>query len=116
MPKEKYLQNYEKGQIDAYYEEGKRIREIARKMKRSHNVVRNYLEWKKEYGTKMKGGPKEKLSQRDLRKLSRLVSNKKLSAKLIIPQMSKKVSQSTVYRKMHFLPYIKREKPISVPF
>ena len=91
MPKGKYLQNYETGQIDAYYEEGKRIREIARKIKRSHNVVRNYLKWKKEYGTKMKGGPKEKLSQCDLRKLSRLVSNKKLSAKLIILQMSKKV-------------------------
>ena len=57
MPKGKYLQNYEKGQIDAYYEEGKGIREIARKMKRSHNVVRNYLELKKECGTKKKGGP-----------------------------------------------------------
>ena len=71
MPKGKYLQNHEKGQIDAYYEEGKGIREIAQKIKRSHNVVRNYLELKKEYGTKKKGGPKEKLSQSDLRKLSR---------------------------------------------
>ena len=39
MPKGKYLQIHEKGQLDANYEESKGICEIAEKIKRSHNVV-----------------------------------------------------------------------------
>jgi len=54
MAKGKVLNEFEKGQIQAFSKFGIGIHEIARLLGRSHNVVRNFLSKGDDYG-KTKG-------------------------------------------------------------
>ena len=51
MPNGKVLTDIEKGQILAYYREKVPNREIARRLKRSDHVIRNFLKNPTDYAT-----------------------------------------------------------------
>ena len=65
MPRGCILSDLEKGKILSFKEQGLKFREIARKLSRSVNVIRNFLSDPDNYGTKKRSGrkkffPKEK--------------------------------------------------------
>ena len=56
------LTEKEQGRIDALKSEGYSNRDIAKKIKRSHNVVNNYLKLGEKYGRVGKRGRKTKVT------------------------------------------------------
>ena len=61
MGRGKTLSEYEKGKIDAYSEEGRSCRAVAKLLKRSKSVVNNYMRLQKNYGIKKSPGRKKSL-------------------------------------------------------
>ena len=79
MPKNKYLNDYEKGQIMAYHESGRSNREISRLIHRSHDVVNKFVKNPETYGQNHKGGRKKVVNDREKRMFLRDLTNKTLS-------------------------------------
>uniref|UniRef100_A0A914QSI0 Tc3 transposase DNA binding domain-containing protein n=1 Tax=Panagrolaimus davidi TaxID=227884 RepID=A0A914QSI0_9BILA len=65
MPKAKSLSDYEKGQINAFHQQGLSDRKIGRRIKRSHQLVAAFLKNPNGYGTKKRSGRQPKLFARD---------------------------------------------------
>jgi transposase len=110
MPRGTYLTETEKGKIMALHEEGCGLREIARKLTRSHKVVSNFLRNPETYGTNKKGGPKKKLSPRTERRLINLSSNSTKSCRKLAHECGANVSRWTILRVLHKSPHIRRQK------
>lgn len=115
MPKGKYLTDEEKGKIKAYHDDNKSIREIARKLNRSHNVIMNYLKNPESYGKNKTGGPKTKLTTRAKRRLERLASNSTKTLKQLQHELKENVSRSTIYRTLRNSEFIQRQKMRQTP-
>ena len=75
MPKGKVLTDIEKGQILAYHREKVLNREIARRLKRSDHVIRNFLKNPTDYETIKRKPKKSKVSGREKRRIVRRASN-----------------------------------------
>lgn len=95
------LSDFEKGQILAFYDTGIALRDIGRKINRSHNVVRNFITMKDEYGTKEKSGRLRVLSDRCKRRIQDLASNSTLCVRDIKTKVNTNASYSTVLRAIH---------------
>ncbi|MGF7232685.1 MAG: helix-turn-helix domain-containing protein [Arachidicoccus sp.] len=116
MPRGKSLTEREIGQIEAFHSEGLGIREIARKINRSHNLVMNWLEKQENYGKKnKKRGRKKKLSKRDERQIIRKVSNTTKSCAKIKQELGLDVHRQTVWRTINKNPNIFRQKMNKAP-
>ena len=125
MPKGKYLNNYEKGQIDALLNLNYSIYDISQEIKRSKGVVYNYIRLGKNYGNLEKyKGRKSILSPREKRMIVKKVVSNKRSLRQTQKEIDKKVSLSTIYnvlakndkikyRKMKKEPYLTKKHKIS---
>jgi IS30 family transposase len=115
MPKGKVLTEREKGQIEAFHQEKVGIREIARRIGRSHQVVMNFLANPKGYGKTKRKPRKSKLSDRDRREIVRMASNTSKSLAQIKQNLKLDVSRETIRQVLVKSPYIKRAKKMRAP-
>lgn len=115
MPRGTYLTEEERGKILAFRECNVGIREIARRLGRSHHVIINFLRNPERYGNNKTGGPKKKLSERTQRRIVQTASNSLKSLKQIKAELSLDVSCSTIYRTLKSSPYIQRQKLKQAP-
>lgn len=116
MARGKKLSDIEKGKILALHGEGKKNREIARKIQRSRCLVDNFLKNPNVYGTKKSTGPKEKLTARDKRQIIRKASNSEKSCNEIKREVQLNVSRWTIRRYLIKSKVIKRVKMKRAPF
>ena len=99
MPKEKYLNNYEKGQIDALLNLNYFVYNISQKVKRSKRVIYNYIRLGKSYGKLDKNkGRKSILNSREKRMIVKKIITNKRSLRQTQKEIDKKVSLSKIYR------------------
>ena len=110
MPSGKILNDFEKGQIQAMFDENVAKREIARRIGRSEKVVRNFLAKKEEYGKKNKGGRKNKLSNRTKSRILREIGNSTKSVRKIQQEIAPEASHVTVWKAIKSSPHIARQK------
>ena len=115
MPRGKYLTEQEMGKIKAFKELNIPVREIARRISRSHNVVINFLKNPDNYGQNKTGGPKKKLTSRSERRIINAVSNSRKSLSALTSELNLNVSRSTVYRAILRSPHISRQKLKKAP-
>ena len=92
----KKLTAEEISQIQILVRSGKKVPEIARLLKRSEKVWRNYLKLRENYGSNHPGA-KKKLNPRDLRRVFKEVSNKSVSCAQVKHNLSLNVTRQTVY-------------------
>jgi transposase len=109
------LTEREKGQIDAYHEEGYSNRQIAVKLGRSHKVVNGYMKNPEEYGTRKSSGPPKKLSDREKRAIVRRASNSSISCDKIRRELQLNVHRNTVRNVLVANPNIIRGKMRKAP-
>lgn len=115
MPRGKKLTEREKGLIEAYHREKISNREIARRLKRSHHVVDNFLNNPQLYGVKKSSGRPPKLSPRQKRHIVNVASNSTITINQIRQEQDLSVSKSTVSRVLKQSPHIVRSKMNVVP-
>ncbi|CAL1293060.1 unnamed protein product, partial [Larinioides sclopetarius] len=75
MPRGIPLSKFQKSQIFVYKNEGKGVREIARQLRISPNIVSNFIRNSESDRRKKKTGRPKKLTQRDQRKIIRELKN-----------------------------------------
>ncbi|OAF71660.1 hypothetical protein A3Q56_00555 [Intoshia linei] len=103
MGKGKKLNNFEKGQILALYNEGKSYIKIGIIIGRSKDVVRNYCIDSEGYGKKKSSGRPKCISPRDERRLLGLVTREKCTATQIFIKMNNVISIRSIQRTLqHF--------------
>jgi len=88
----------EKSKIDVLNDLKYSNRQIAKRLKRSANVVNSYLADPAKYGTKKRTGRKKKLNSREIRAVLRHASNKATSCSRIVVELELPVSRQTVFR------------------
>lgn len=116
MARGTFLTDMEKGKITAFREEGLSFREIARKIKRSDKVVRNFIKNPSDYGQKKaNAGRKSKLSARDKRKIVNCASNSTKTGNQIAHECGLNVSRWTVNRVLRQSTVIQRQKLKNAP-
>lgn len=115
MSRGKALTDKEKGKIEAFRQEKVGIREIARRLGRSHHVVLNYLRNPEGYGQIAKKTRRSKLSGRDKRRIVRIASNSAKSLMQIKQELNLSVSRETVRQVLVKSPFIKRAKKAKAP-
>ena len=98
MSKGKRLTFYERGQIDAFKLQNLSFAQISRLIKRSKNVVHNYLRLKENYGLKGKRGRKKSFSKRTVNAIYRYAKGKIISAKTITKDLQLTTSVRTTQR------------------
>lgn len=106
MPRGRLLTDFERNRITELARAGVKIREIGRRLNRSHTVVMNYLADPAGYGKNHAGGKPEALTKRDKRIVLRLASNSTKSIRGIKTAAALKASRWTIWR------VIKRSKHI----
>ena len=99
MNKGKFLGEYEKGQIDAYFQIGKNIKQISVILDRSRTAIRNYLTSKNVNKITNKKGRKRAFSFtfRTVKKIQSMGSNKAITISKIKADLDLSVSKSTVF-------------------
>src|ERR1700722_6792488 len=115
MGRGKRLNDVEKARIEAYHESGKSQVGIAKNLKKSRHVIKNFLKNPVQYGTKKRKSYKKKLSSRSERQIARLASNSTKSASEIRRELKLDVSDSTVLRSIKKNPHLKHQKMNSAP-
>jgi len=90
-------------------------RDIAKKIKRSHNAVNHYVKDPSNYGTKKTTGPKKKLNSRQTRAIIRLASNKSTSCSKIISELNLPVHSTTVLRALQSSNHMSYQKQSHMP-
>ncbi|CAK9827474.1 Transposable element Tc3 transposase [Anthophora retusa] len=115
MPRGKYLTEEERGKILVMKEVDFSIREIARRLGKSHKVVINFLRDQANYGKNKMGGPMKKLSPRTERLIVKTASNTLKSCNQIKKELNLDVSRWTIHRVLQENRNIVREKLMSAP-
>ena len=115
MPRGKRLTEFERGQITELRKSGCKLREIARRLKRSVNAINQFVNNPDEYGTRHSPGRPKALSERDERKILRLASNSRCSIKKIRAQAGVAASRWTVWRTIKNSDNIVRAKAAAAP-
>nr|XP_047140622.1 uncharacterized protein LOC124815845 [Hydra vulgaris] len=108
MPKGKVLTDIEKGQILAFHREKVPNREIARSLKRSDHVIRNFLKNPADYATIKRKPKKSKVSSREKRRIIQLASNSSKSLKTINSDLGFNVCKETIRKVLKDSPHIVR--------
>lgn len=115
MPRGTKLTEREIGRIEAYKEEGKGLRAMARALGRSAGLIKNYLDNPEGYGKKKRKGRKRKLSKRVERQIGRAASNSTKSVNQIKSELDLDVSKVTIWRALKRNPHIERQKLNKAP-
>lgn len=115
MGYKKALNDFEKGQILAYSEEGKSLREISRIIHRSVSVVSQYLKNPSEYGKIKSPGRPQKLTLRDKRLIIKKASNSPVSCNQLKKELSLNVSRWTINRAISSSPKLIKCRYKSAP-
>lgn len=110
MPRGTLLTEREKGQIEAFSQEGLSQREIARRLKRSPKVIQNFLKNPNNYASKKDHGRHKKLSKRQERHVVRTASNSTASCNRIKHELDLDVSKTTIWRTLKRSGHIVRAK------
>lgn len=110
MGRGKMLSDFEKGKILGLRARQLGIRDIARKIGRSPNLVSNFLSNTEEYGTKKSPGRPTILSQRLKRKIINAASNNTIGTRKIASAQNPKISATTVWRVLDRSPTLVRSK------
>lgn len=110
MGRGKTLTDYEKGCINAYAEDGKRVSWIAKKLKRSFYVIKSYLNNPTFYGSKKSPGRPSKVTKHDRRRILAIASNSTKSTKEILEESGVNVHRETIRRVINASPNIVRSK------
>lgn len=113
MPETSRLTEKEKGMIEAFEEDGKSLRWIAKRLGRSDNTIRYYFKTKN--NKKEKPGPKPKLSNKTKRLILRNASNKSTSLSKIKADMDLNVSKETIRKVLVKSPNIQFRKKLVKP-
>ena len=100
----------EKKKIIEFNKKNMSLRVIAKKIVRSHNVVRSFLKDPLIYGTKKTTGRKKKVTPRLKRHILNKVSNTRISANKIIDELSLQMCRMTIYRTIKSAPHMFLEK------
>ena len=98
MSKWKFLGEYEKRHIDAYFLIGKNFRQIGAILDRSRTSIRNYLPLKNVNIITNKKGRKGDFSFRTVKKIQSMGSNKAINISKIKADLDLSVLKSTVLR------------------
>lgn len=98
MSRGKQLTAKERGKIDAFKQEGYSNRQVAKKIKRSHSVVDNYLKLGDKYGIKKKTGRKSTITPLTKKRIFQLASEKLMSSGKIKAELQLKQTTRTVQR------------------
>lgn len=115
MPKGKVLTEKEKGLIEGYRRDKHGIREISRRIRRSHTVVINYLKDPAKYGKTKRTGRPPKLSVRDRRAIIRTASNSSISLRQLKRRLKLNVARETIRQVLVKCPYITYAKKRKAP-
>lgn len=110
MGRGKKLTEYERGQIIALKNEGLSNREVAKRIKRSANVVDNFVKNKENYGIKKSPGRPRALSKREERAILRAASNSTHSAAAIAKEAGVQTNVRNVQRLLKMSHIISRRK------
>lgn len=98
MSRGKRLTEKEKGKIDALLSEKHSHREIAKKIKRSHKVVNNYVKLGEKYGLKGRQGRKPTIGNLEKKRIINFATTKFKSARQIKAELSLRQSKRTIQR------------------
>lgn len=115
MPRGRMLNEREKGLIEGYKKENVGIREISRRIGRSHNLVMNYLNNPENYGKRKRNPRRSKLTKRDKEELSILLPTPRYLLAEIKRQLDLNVSRETIRQVLVKNPNIKRSKMKRAP-
>lgn len=115
MPRGLKLTEFEKGQIYAFSQQNMPKREIARRLRRSDYVVRNFLRNPQNYGTRKRSGRPVLLKPRDQRRIGRAMSNSLISLSKIKQQQTLSASITTIWRAVQSNKNIVRAKMKAAP-
>lgn len=110
MGRGKKLTSEEMIRIKTLKEEHYPLREIARRLGRSHHVIMKYLEEPENYGKRYKGRTKRATTERERRRILREASNSSLTAGQIALKVGTQASVRTVRRIINKCSTIKRLK------
>ena len=110
MPRGSSFTQFEKTNIKKFHKNGDSLREIAKKIKRSHTVVKNFLDNPSIYATKKRSGRKTIVSPRLKRNILKKSSNTSMSSAKIIDELCLKMSRSTIDRVRRSATYLKYTK------
>lgn len=98
MPRGTQLTEFEKGMIEGLHQGKMSNREIADAIRRSLNVVNNYIKKKENYARNWCSGRKQLLTPREKRRIIRSCSNKKISIAQLKKDIGLRASNSTIWR------------------
>jgi transposase len=115
MGRGKILNEYEKGQINAFKALGLSGREIAKKINRSRSIVQHYINDEQNYGTKKSPGRPCFFSKRAERNLIRLVHKGKFNASEIASKITPSPSTKTIRRVLNRSGLLQYSKIKAVP-
>lgn len=115
MPRGTILKIDERAVAKALKEEGLSMRDIARKLGRSNNVVQNFFKDPDGYGQRKYPGRKPALKNREIRAICRLASNSSISIRKIKATTKVAASPSTVWRAIRDNPMLVRAKMKKAP-
>jgi len=115
MSRKPRLNEKERGKIDLLYSEKLSTREIAKKIKRSHTVVANYIKLKDNYGLKGNRGRVSKITRLTRKRIIHLASDELMSASKIKQDLQLQQTTRTIQRVLKRCPALIYKKFKSRP-
>jgi len=109
------LNEQEKQEICRLLMEKKELKEIATTLGRSLNIIKHYVVPTRKRGRPRKLGRPRKTTEREDRWLVRKASNQCISCAQLASDLGGKISKETVRKRLHDVPYLKRQKMLSRP-
>jgi transposase len=109
MGRGRNLSDHERSRISAFRELGLSNSAIATRLGRSRKAVRNVINHDPNREIQRRGR-KRKLSDRDVRQIHRLVSNRKITSAAVKRELQLEVSTRTIRERIRESPHIKRQK------
>lgn len=110
MPRGNHLTEKEQGKIDALLSENFSKRQIAKKIKRSDNVVRNYIKLGANYGSKVRPGRKSTTIGVTKKRIISLATTELMSARQIKAELGLRQSRRTIQRVLGSCPSLTYKK------
>jgi hypothetical protein len=108
------LTNIEKRAVLRHRKNRFSLRQISKKIKRSHGAVGKFLKNPSQYGKTKRSGRKSVVNDRIRRQILRLTSYSTISSAQIKDQLPIKVSRSTIDRVRRKAPHLQYRKLISL--
>lgn len=115
MGRSYHLSDFEKGQIKAYRDQGKSVRDISSLINKSKTSVHNYIHKKKKSIRKKPRGKKKIISKSVLDKIHTEIRKKPTSISQIKIDLKLKASKTTIWRAINNISSVRYRKTMSKP-